>query len=388
MQSMSEMNNSSYDSVATAATAAIFSFGLGIAGLAVPLLAIYSGYSAAQVGILIAVSAGFQMLARLRLAALMRRVPDKTLVVSASLCLTGACLLLVLSTSWQVFAASQVLQGGARALFWTGIQTHAVRLSHSAVRGLAGVNVASGVGQLAGPLVAGVLSESSVRLALLVGSVVCALSLVPAQLLIRLPPFVPMAEQRVPGRIWRRPGVTAGCGSAATAGAWRGLLGSYVPVLLEQARQTPTVIGALVSTADAASVAGGAIAAGVSTPLLRRTLVGGVLVTGGGLAALAPLADSVPLAAAALAASGIGAGVLQTLGPAVAAKAVHAQEQGDVIASTGTFRAAALFVTPLTMAALVIHLPLTAAMCAAGLLTTLPALMMRQRARWTRGRRG
>ena len=39
-------------------------------------------------------------------------------------------------TTWAI-VASQILQGAARGLFWTGIQTHAVRTSDAAARGLA-----------------------------------------------------------------------------------------------------------------------------------------------------------------------------------------------------------------------------------------------------------
>lgn len=77
--------------------------------------------------------------------------------------------------------------------------------------------------------------------------------------------------------------------------------------------------------------------------------------------------------AVALAISGIGAGVLQTVGPAIAAEKVHPEERGDALALTGTFRATALFLSPLAMAGLVTLAPVTAALLAAGLLITAPA---------------
>jgi hypothetical protein len=78
-------------------------------------------------------------------------------------------------------------------------------------------------------------------------------------------------------------------------------------------------------------------------------------------------------AAAALAVSGLGAGILQTVGPAIAADEVAAEERGDALALTGTYRAAALFLAPIGMAGLLLFIPLTASLIAAGLLITAPA---------------
>ena len=81
----------------------------------------------------------------------------------------------------------------------------------------------------------------------------------------------------------------------------------------------------------------------------------------------------------ALCISGIGAGVLQTVGPAIATDAVREEERGEAITSTGTFRAAALFLAPMGTAGLVVLLPMGVAVCIAGLAITLPAAS----GRWT-----
>lgn len=47
---------------------------------------------------------------------------------------------------------------------------------------------------------------------------------------------------------------------------------------------------------------------------------------------------------------------------------MHPEERGDALALTGTFRATALFLSPLGMAGLVTLVPVTAALLAAGLL--------------------
>ncbi|MGH3747586.1 MAG: MFS transporter, partial [Micromonosporaceae bacterium] len=160
-------------------------------------------------------------------------------------------------------------------------------------------------------------------------------------------------------------------------GAWRSLLGSYVPVALDQARQSSSTIGILVSVANGASLAGSATAANVRQSWVAREYVICTLAAGLGTGLIAFFADSVWLAGAALVVSGVGAGVLQTVGPAIAAEAVHPQERGEAIAAAGTFRAGALFLAPIGVAGLMTAAPLTAAMGAVGLLISLPAVMGR-----------
>src|SRR6185312_12155842 len=207
---------------------------------------------------------------------------------------------------------------------------------------------------------------------------VALVAVVPTFLLDRLPPFVPPAD-RPPGRLWRRPGVDLGCWAGVTAGAWRGLLTSYVPVALAAARQSSATIGALVSVANGASVAGAALVGRVRERGATRGFVLGIVAAGGGTALATVVAGQVVLAAAVLALSGIGAGALQTLGPAMATEAVHPEERGDAIAAAGTFRAAALFVAPLAVAGLLGVVGLAGAMAAAGGAITLPAALSRRR---------
>lgn len=362
------------DAPASLAGTVIFAVGQGIASVAVPLLALRVGYSTAEVGILVAMSAVSQMGTRLFMGALMRRLPDKVFVVVSAASLALSCGILVLSTTWLVFTVSQLLQGLARAFFWTGTQTHAVRMSESAVGALARVNLVSGLGQIAGPLMAGLLIARSPQLALGVAGAISATGVITALLLVRLAPFAPRSKDRPRVRIWRRPGVDVGCWAGASAGAWRGLLGSYVPVALEHARQSSTTIGALVAVANGAQVAGSAIAGRLRGAGLRRSLVLGTIASGIGIAVVGPLAGMAALSALALFVSGMGAGAVQTVGPAVATDAVDAEERGEAIASTGTFRAAALLVAPVAVAGMVTVIPLTAAIVTAGLLITAPAV--------------
>lgn len=341
--------------------------------MAVPLLALRSGYSGIEVGVLVAISAATQTASRMVLGAVMRIVGDWVLIVGAAAMLAASNALVVASAAAVPFAAAMAVQGVARACFWTGSQTHVVRRPGSSVGALATVNFTSSVGLLVGPLAAGLIGENSLRLALLAGALVALVAVLPALALDRLPPFSPPSD-RPAGRIWRRPGVSAGCWAGASAGAWRGLIGSYVPVALEAARQPASTTGALVSVANAAATIGALLAGRVSGAWVARSLSVGALAAGLAMCVLVPVADLAVVAAIVLAVSGLGAGALQTVGPAVATDAVHAEERGEAIAAAGAFRAAALFGSPLVVALAITTLPLAVAMAGVGALIAAPGL--------------
>lgn len=368
------------DPTASVASALAFSMGLGVASVALPLLALEAGYSVVQVGILVALSALAQMLARIGMGAWMNRFPDWTFILAAAVLLAVSNAAAALTTALVPFVVSHLLQGIARAFFWTGSQTHVVRSDRPAVSGLAVINLVSAGGLLVGPVIAGYIGEYSWSVALSVAAGLAAAACVPTLLLDRLPPFSPPAD-RPPGRIWRRPGVDAGCWAALSSGAWRGLLGSYVPVALQAAGQTAAAIGVLVSLANAAQLAGSAVVGRFRARGLDLSLVMGALAAGIGTAAMGPVAGSVVLAGLALAVSGLGAGALQTAGPAVAAESVHREERGEAIAATGTFRAGALLVAPLGAAGIVTFAPVAVALALGGALIAAPAAISARLAR-------
>jgi hypothetical protein len=66
------------------------------------------------------------------------------------------------------------------------------------------------------------------------------------------------------------------------------------------------------------------------------------------------------------------------VGPALATEAVEEDERGEAIASAGTFRAAALFAAPLSVAALVAVMTVPAAIAVAGVALALPPLLTRR----------
>ncbi len=368
----------SRDFVASASAATIYSFALAISSVGLPLLALGAGYSAAQVGILAAISAVSQLLTRLTLGAVMRRYGDWTLIASSALILAVSNGLAALSASAISLVLAELLQGVSRAFFWTGTQTHVVRRATSAAAALAAINLVSSTGLLAGPAVAGMLSEHTPVLALNVAAGVSLLGCGPAFFLDRLPPFVPPADKQ-PGRMYRRPGVALGCWGGFSAGAWRGVLGSYVPVALDLARQSASTIGILVSVANAAALVGSGVAGRIRAHAFRKVILIGMVAMGVATAAVPALASLIVPAALALIVSGVAAGLVQVLSLATASDAVHPEERGEAIAISGTFRAAALFVAPLAVAAMVLVIPLAAAVAVVGTAMTAPALALRSR---------
>jgi hypothetical protein len=64
----------------TVGTVACFSMSLAVASVAVPILIVQAGYTVAQVGFFVALSAVSQVAVSFRIGAVMRRVADKHLV--------------------------------------------------------------------------------------------------------------------------------------------------------------------------------------------------------------------------------------------------------------------------------------------------------------------
>ena len=325
---------------------------------------------------LVAVAGITQMLARLHLGPLMRKFPDKQLVIAATIALALSTAILFVSTTLFAFVLSQLFQGIARAYFWTGNQTHAVRTSHSPARALALLNYGSGAGSLIAPLIAGLLYEYSALYAFALATVFALLSTLTGVLLIQLRPFAPLSsiEDRPTGRLWRRPAVRDALVMSTATGAWWGLLGSYVPVLLVFSGQSATTIGILVTVATFGALLGNAV---ISTwrPNNRTLLILGLTSIGLGLAALGPLGHLAFAAALTLAISGLGAGALQTIAPVIATESSHSEESGDAIATTGMVRAGTLLVTPIAVAGIVLVAPVSVAFVAVGLLIFSPTLL-------------
>ncbi|KQZ11761.1 MFS transporter [Microbacterium sp. MEC084] len=352
----------------------LFSVSVGMATVLVPLVADDAGYSLAAIGFFVAVSAVFQLLARMGMGVLIDRFATKTLIVVALVMMLVSCAMLATSSVLWVFLVSQVLHGAARAYFFTGSQIHVVRnTNRKPVKSVALMNVTNGAGMLAGPILAGVIGEFSLQAAMWVAAIAAGIG-VPASMVLAhhapfpRPPLDPDAEPERP--VWMRPGVVAAGLMGVTAGTWRGILSSYVPVLLTAAGHSLALTGILGTVANLAALIGSSVAHQVRRLGVRRSAVTATMITVVSLVMLTFVTQSIWLAATFLFLSGIGAGLLQTFQPTLAAEAVGPEDQGRSIAAAGTYRAAALLLAPMGIGALVLILP------SAGLATAVIAVLV------------
>ena len=355
------------------AIAYLFSHGLGVSTVALPLLAVAAGHSDAAIGVLVACSAGAQISMRVVLAGLLHRFTERTLLLTAAVLLIGSTAVVLVWEVLAVFVLAQVLQGLARGFFWIGVQAQVVRSAEDSLRPLARLDFVSGIGLVTGPAAIAAVG-GSLPLALGLGLLLTALSLWPMLRLQVLPRFERRSDDaRI--SVWRRPGVPPAILAGIGTGIWRALLGSYVPVLLIVADHSSSTVGLLVGVGTGASILGSLAAGLTAGRWTRAALVSSALLTAAGLLGVVAAAHVLPVVVAALVLSGLGAGTLQTLGSALAARAVEPRLRGSVVAQVGTYRAGALFGVPLGVAGLVLLLPLGPAVALAGLLTALPALL-------------
>ena len=241
------------DRTPTLAAVVGFSLALGVGTVAIPLVALDAGYAPAAVGALVAVAAATQLGVRLTLPWLLGRFPDRSLMAVAAVGLAGTFALLIASTTLPVFVPAQLLQGTARAMFWTSSQTHAVRGPGSSVRRLVDMNVAGNLGTLSGPAIAGTLAIVGMPLAL---SAAVVAGLGASILSLRLHPLEAFDRWRSAGTLGllRRPGVDVACWAGIIGGAWWAMLGSFVPVLLVGAGFGPTGVGWLTTASEGAGM--------------------------------------------------------------------------------------------------------------------------------------
>lgn len=375
MSSELKCQPSRFEGLYVTASGSLFSFAMGLSAVTIPLFALESGFSGAEVGVLVALSACAQLGVRTVMSALMRRFPDKHFLSAAGLLMAISCLVLLGSAGWWAFALSQLAQGAARGFVWTAAQTHAVRTSPSSVTALAQVNLSSGIGQIAGPFLAGpIIEHLSITWALAAGALPAALVIAPASMLMRLEPLRPERGKGAKRARHRHPGLGLASWAGAAAGAWRAMMNSFVPIVLAGAGQSASAIGMVAAAANTTNIAGGAAAGRIPTSRLTSFLVSGIAVTGIGFAGFAALAGHLVAAAVLLALSGAGAGLLQTVGPALASETVRPEERGEALATAGTYRAAALLAAPLVVSGLATVTAAPVAMLVLGVAMTAPAV--------------
>jgi MFS family permease len=352
-----------------------FALSLGAAGLVLPLLALAAGYDLASVGILTAISAISQLGFRLLLPWLLTRYSDRSMIVAANVMIVASFMVLLASTSLPVFIVAQLLQGASRALFWTASQTHAVRAKGHMVQSLSMVQAVGNVGQLVGPPIAGIIATVSLQAGLVLCAVSAGVGLVAGLGMATLPPFPKQERHEGHVRIWRRPGVDVAVWASYTAGGWRAMAMSLIPAALESAGQARAVIGVLMMISEGTGLAASTLLMRVQPRDVRMAIQAAVLMLMGALVVFPLVAPTAPLAALALAAGGLGSGLLMSLGPALATQSVSAAERGEAIAVAGTFRAVALLITPGAAAAAIGLVTLPVGMVVAGLVIGIPPIV-------------
>lgn len=356
-----------------------FSLALGIATVAIPLVALDAGYDPPTIGFLAAVAAATQLLTRLGLPWALGRFRDRSLMVLGCLGIATMFSLLLVSTALPAFVAAQVLQGASRSLFWTSSQTHVVRGPGSSVRRLVDLNVAGNLGTLSGPALAGMLAVIGLPVAL---AAAIGAALVGAAMSALLRPLAAFDRSRSAGAIALigRPGVDVACWAGLAGGAWWSMLGSFVPVLLVGAGFGTAGVGWLITASEGAGMVALLAQRGVSgRARIRRSVIVATLVVAAVLAVIAFIPEALFGYVALLVVGGAASGTVTTLGPALASLAAGPEEQGDALALQGTFRSIALFGAPAAVGALVAAVTLGPAFLALSGAIVVPGLVLRLR---------
>lgn len=366
-----------WDLAVTQGATVLFSFGLSVSMITLPLVALDAGYGAAQIGALTAAAAVGQIGTRVVLPALMHRFSDRSIMFAGCLFLLSSCGLLGVSSAVPLFVACEILQGAARGFVWTASTTHLVRRSGPSLPRLAANNLIISLGGLSGPIVGGLVAQQSLMLALLLcGSVATATCVAVL--------FMTSSVQRgtsgrssseSTARAWRLPGVRLGCLSAITSGGWLALMNGYVAVLLTAAGHDASSIGVLLSLANAGAVVGGTAIFRVAPRSMRLGAAIAAFAVGAGITCVCVSAADTLLPAAALAVAGIGAGALQTFAYALAADAVVPGQRAEAIVAVGLARAVSLFTVPLAAAGALVVLPLAGAVALTAVALSSPVLL-------------
>jgi len=352
-----------------------FALSLGISTVAIPLLALSSGYDAAAVGFLVAGAAGAQLATRLALPWLLGRFTDRSLIIVSVALMLVAFGLLSVSTALPAFIAAQLAQGTARAIFWTASQTHVIRSGGPAVHRLVDFNLAGNGGTLIGPLLAGFLATSSASLAITAAAIAAGGALLLSPALATYPPF---DRRRSAGtiRLLGRAGVDVAVWATFVAGTWWSMLGSYVPVLAVGAGLGPTDVGLLVSLSEGSGAVMMLALRWLNPARIKPIVRAAPLIEMAALAGIALAPALLPVYIGLVVAAGAAGGAVTVLAPALVTRTASEQEHGDAIALTGTSRAVALLGAPAVVGAMlsIVALPMALVTVAAANVAPIVAL--------------
>ena len=316
-----------------------------------------------------------QMAAKAALPSLLSRFADRTLMLWSFLSLAAAASVLLTTTALAGFITAQTFQGLARGIFWTTAQTHAVRIPGVATRQLAFVQTAGQIGGLVGPALAGTLAVLSLFAALWAAVILACLGVLIGLALAPMPPY-PRRPRGIGTPIWRREGIGVGCWAGAAGGAWRGILDSFVPVLLEGAGFSARPIGWLMSIADAASVIGTAAVAKWGDKGMDRFVPSAAMALATGLLLL-PISDQALVIGLVLVVAGLSGGLFGVLSTAAINESVDPADQGAALALVGVYRAGARSATPALISGALLLVSLPVALAGAAVAVVLPSIWLR-----------
>ncbi len=363
------------DTLAVGVVASSFGFSLGAVAVVYALLALAVGYSGVMVGVFTALGALAQLVARFGIPWVLDRVRDRAVMGTACLCMALSASILLVSTTLTAFVVAQLLQGGCRAFFWTSAQAHVVRARGEPVRRLAQLQIPANVGTLVGPAVAGLAVAMSMTLGLAVIVAGGLLGALGALGLARRATYTrrPRAERAA---MWRRPGIALGCASSFSAGGWRGLLDSFVPVILTGAGLGAAAVGLLIALSDGASM--------IATIWLARARSVGLVWLAAlsavtlllGVAGLPFVAQMLVPTIVVLMLAGMGGGLLNTLAPAIVNEHAASAEQSSALALGGMYRSGARMVLPAGIAAAVPIIGVAGGMVVAAVALSAPILAL------------
>ncbi|MDR1825437.1 MAG: MFS transporter [Bifidobacteriaceae bacterium] len=350
-----------------------YSLALGVGGVMLTYFALARDLDLGTISLLTALSAVTQMGARLPLGWALRYVTDRFVMLVALATLIASMMSALAIPGLAGLVVAQLLQGTSRAGFWSASQTHVIRAAAVPVKGLSRSTLITSACSIAGPLVAGWLAGVNLPLTAWVVAAAALLGFIVAWTMRPFPVFKPPAQPQE-GKVWRRPGVRMASAGALVGGAWHVTLSTFVPVVLTEAGWRPLGIGVVGAIANGMLLVGTTVCGQLKPRAFAVGItIGGV--TGAlGIACLG-LASVVPaITIGALVLSGAGTGAVMTLGPALAAETVHAEERGAAVVVTGSFRAGALLAVPLAASGLTLVLPVALVMSLLGTVVGLPVL--------------
>ena len=211
------------DRVVSLVVAFGFSVGLGVATVAIPLLALEAGYDEAAVGFLVATSAAAQLGTRLILPWLLGWFPDRTLIAVASALMSSASLLLGEHGPARLRRGPAV-PGRCPSRLRTAARHMPSGVGGRPVRRLVDLDTAGNVGTLIGPALAGSLAALGLPFALAAAAIGALGAAAGTPSSFRLNPYDRRRSAGTMGLL-RREGFDIACWASVVGGGWWSMIG-------------------------------------------------------------------------------------------------------------------------------------------------------------------